>query len=100
MSQASWTARFERTFTGPASAVRARIWQRVYGAEYPWWADPFSYVSVSELRRFARGLGALDGGCLVDAGCGRRGPGLWVAAATGARLIGVDTDETSLRPLS
>jgi len=96
MSQEGWTARFEQTFTGPASAVRARIWRQVYGPEYPGWADPFSYVSVTELRRFARELRAARGRCLVDVGCGRGGPGLWVAAVTGARLIGIDTDETAL----
>lgn len=96
MSQAGWTARFEQTFTGPASAVRARVWREVYGPEYPSWADPFSYVSVTELRRFARELRAMRGRCLVDLGCGRGGPGLWVAAVTGARLIGVDTDQAAL----
>jgi ubiquinone/menaquinone biosynthesis C-methylase UbiE len=96
MSQENWTARFEQTFTGPASAARARIWQQVYGLEYPAWADPFSYVSVAELRRFARTLQAVRGRYLVDVGCGRGGPGLWVAAVTGARLIGIDTDETAL----
>jgi cyclopropane fatty-acyl-phospholipid synthase-like methyltransferase len=90
------SARFEQTFTGPASAVRARIWQQVYGPEYPSWADPFSYVSVTELRRFARELHAAHGQCLVDAGCGRGGPGLWMAAVTGTRLIGIDLDEAAL----
>jgi SAM-dependent methyltransferase len=95
-AQAKRTARFEQTFTGPASPVRARIWQQVYGPEYPAWADPFSYVSVSELRRFARDLDAAPGQYLVDVGCGRGGPGLWLAAATGAWLIGIDLDETAL----
>ena len=44
--QASAAARFEETFTGPASAVRARIWRQVYGPEYPSWADPFSIRRV------------------------------------------------------
>jgi SAM-dependent methyltransferase len=94
--QASWTTSFEQTFTGPASAVRARIWRQVYGREYPAWADPFSYVSMTELRRFARELRTVRGQCLVDAGCGRGGPGLWLAAVTGARLIGIDIDESAL----
>jgi ubiquinone/menaquinone biosynthesis C-methylase UbiE len=94
--RASRTARFERTFAGPASAVRARIWQQVYGPEYPSWADPFSYVSVTELRRFARELNVTPGQCLVDVGCGRGGPGLWVAAATGAHIIGIDLDDAAL----
>lgn len=93
---ASAAARFEQTFTGPASAVRARIWRQAYGPEYPSWADPFSYVSVTELRRFAQELQPARGQCLVDVGCGRGGPGLWVAAATGARLIGIDVDEAAL----
>jgi SAM-dependent methyltransferase len=94
--QAEWTARFERSFTGPASAVRARIWRQVYGPEYPSWADPFSYVSVTELRRFASELHVAPGQCLADIGCGRGGPGLWVAAATGAHLAGVDADDAPL----
>jgi ubiquinone/menaquinone biosynthesis C-methylase UbiE len=95
-SEASWTARFEQSFTGPVSPVRAGIWRQVYGPEYPAWADPFSYVSVTELRRCARELRAAPGQWLVDAGCGRGGPGLWVAAATGTRLMGIDVDETAL----
>jgi ubiquinone/menaquinone biosynthesis C-methylase UbiE len=95
-SHAYWTARFEQTFTGPASAVRARIWRQVYGPEYPGWADPFSYLSLTELRRFARELGVGSGQTLVDAGCGRGGPGLWVAAVTGAQLVGIDVDDAAL----
>jgi ubiquinone/menaquinone biosynthesis C-methylase UbiE len=94
--QMSPAARFEQTFTGPASAVRARIWQQVYGPEYPSWADPFSYVSVTELRRFAQELQSARGRRLVDIGCGRGGPGLWVAAVTGAFLTGIDVDESAL----
>jgi cyclopropane fatty-acyl-phospholipid synthase-like methyltransferase len=94
--QARWIARFEQTFTGPASAVRARIWQQVYGPEYPRWADPFGYLSMTELRRFAREVRVGSGQTLVDVGCGRGGPGLWVAAVTGARLVGVDTDPAAL----
>jgi ubiquinone/menaquinone biosynthesis C-methylase UbiE len=96
MSEPNRRAQFEGSFTGPVSEVRARIWWRVYGAEYPSWADPFSYVSVTELRRFADELQVARGQCLVDVGCGRGGPGLWVAAATGAEFVGIDLDETAL----
>lgn len=96
-SAARWTERFEQTFTGPASPVRARIWQHVYGPQYPAWADPFSYVSVIELRRFASELRVIEGQCLADVGCGRGGPSLWIAAVTGARLIGIDVDLAALK---
>ena len=96
MSEPNGTERFERSFGGPVSEVRARIWRGVYGAEYPSWADPFSYVSVTELRRFAGELQVAPGQCLVDVGCGRGGPGLCVAAATGAKLVGVDPDDDAL----
>jgi ubiquinone/menaquinone biosynthesis C-methylase UbiE len=33
---------------------------------------------------------------LADLGCGRGGPGLWVIAKTGARLIGVDISKEAL----
>ncbi len=96
MAEARWAARFERAFAGPASAVRARIWREVFGPEYPEGVDPFSYISVTELRRFAREVRTGSGQCLVDIGCGRGGPGLWVAAATGARLIGLDITDSAL----
>lgn len=96
MSQLNWTAQFAETFSGPTSTARARIWRQVYGPEYPGWADPFSYVSVTELRKFADELQVARGRCLVDVGCGRGGPGLWVAAVTGAELVGIDLDETAL----
>lgn len=96
MADARWAARFEQAFAGPASTVRARIWREVFGPEYPEGVDPFSYISVTELRCFAREVRTGSGQCLVDIGCGRGGPGLWVAAATGARLIGLDITGSAL----
>jgi len=96
VAEARWRSRYERSFAGPASAVRERIWRAVYGPEYPAGTDPFSYISLTELRLFAREVRLSSGQCLVDIGCGRGGPGLWVAAATGARLIGLDITEPAL----
>jgi predicted RNA methylase len=91
-SQARWIERFEQTLTGPASPVRARIWRQVYGPETP--AGPTR--SMTELRRLAREVRVSGGQTLVDVGCGRGGPGLWVAAVTAARLVGVDADAAAL----
>ncbi|HEY6590046.1 MAG TPA: methyltransferase domain-containing protein [Actinomycetota bacterium] len=52
--------------------------------------EPYSFVSVGLLGHVADALGLSPGTTLVDLGCGRGGPGLWLAQARGARLIGVD----------
>lgn len=80
----------------PASLIRARIWAEVYGPEYPAAADPFSYVSVSELDRFAATLAECPHEMVVDLACGMGGPGLWVAGRLGAAVTGIDPDEDSL----
>jgi ubiquinone/menaquinone biosynthesis C-methylase UbiE len=91
-----WPAIFSETFARPASAVQACVWRAVFGDEYPEGVEPFSFVTRSELGRFADGLNVSSGDTLVDVGCGRGGPGLWVAAATGAALVGIDVAETAL----
>jgi SAM-dependent methyltransferase len=92
----SWTAIFEQTFAAPASTVEQRIWREVYGPEFPEGVDSYSYISLTELRRFADEVRTGTDQCLVDIGCGRGGPGHWVAVATGARLIGIDIAESAL----
>lgn len=91
-----WRAVFEETYSGPPSVVADRVWRRVFGDEYPVGLDPFSFVSRSELERFASETGVGEGDTIADLGCGRGGPGLWVAMATGARLVGVDIAENVL----
>lgn len=91
-----WRAEFERTYAGSPSAVQERVWRQVFDDEYPEGLDPYSYVSVSELDRFVREVRLNNDEILVDAGCGRGGPGLFVAAATRAGLIGIDIAEAAL----
>jgi SAM-dependent methyltransferase len=91
-----WREVFEGTYAAPASPVQERVWREVFGDEYPEGVDPYSYVTASELRRFAADLGVGAGDTLVDVGCGRGGAGLWVALATGARLVGIDIAETAM----
>jgi SAM-dependent methyltransferase len=69
----------------------------VYGAEYPEGVEPYSHVTRSELARFCTEVRVEGTGHLVDIGCGRGGPGLWVAAHTGARLMGVDIAASALK---
>jgi cyclopropane fatty-acyl-phospholipid synthase-like methyltransferase len=91
-----WKALFEQTYAGAPSAVAERVWRQVFGAEYPRGVDPHSFISASELERMAADVRVGGGEVLVDLGCGRGGPGLWVAAATGARLIGIDIASNAL----
>lgn len=89
------TRTFNEALAEPPSPVTTAIWRDALGAEYPEGADPYSWVSRTELEAFAevvRGTGRR----VVDVGCGRGGPGLWVAKATGADLIGVDIAQTGL----
>lgn len=92
----SWTEVFTSVFEAPASAVQARIWAETYGEDYPAELDPYSFTTWSELRRIADALRLARGDLLIDIGCGRGGPGLWVASVTGASLLGVDISPTAL----
>ena len=87
---------FEGTYSAPPSRVQERVWRSVFGDEYPDGLDPYSYVSRTELARFVRETLVGPGDVLVDLGCGRGGAGLWVAMATGARLVGIDIAEAAL----
>jgi len=92
----SWTEVFTSVFEGPASAVQARIWAETYGDDYPAELDPYSFTTWSELRRAVDGLALSRGDLLIDVGCGRGGPGLWVASTAGASVLGVDISPTAL----
>src|SRR5579864_3298225 len=91
-----WRALFEATYAGAPSAVAERVWGEVFGSEYPRGVDPYSFISVRELERIAAEVRVSGDEVLVDLGCGRGGPGLWVAAATHARLIGIDIAANAL----
>lgn len=91
-----WKTTFTATFGTPASAISARIWTEVYGDEYPAELDIYSYVTRTDLRRIAEESMLAPAGRLADIGCGRGGPGLWVAAKTYATLTGIDIAETAL----
>jgi SAM-dependent methyltransferase len=95
-----WTAIFQSTFASPGSAVQERVWREVFGEEYPEGVEPYSYTSRSELSRIATELDVGPGDVFADIGCGRGGPGLRVAASTGAQLVGVDIADSALSAAS
>jgi SAM-dependent methyltransferase len=56
-----------------------------------WDADHWrAFIRWTELRRIAHELRVGPRQALVDLGCGLGGPGLWLAAETGADLTGID----------
>lgn len=91
-----WRAMFEATYSTSASAAQERVWRAVFGDEYPEGIDPYSFVSRTELARIADETRVGAGQTVVDLGCGRGGAGLWVSAATGADLLGIDIAEAAL----
>ena len=88
---------FNLVFAGvPRSPTLRHIWRNVYGSDYPEEADPFSFVTLTDLRRIAHELGVAAGQTFADLACGRGGPGLWVAQETGASLIGIDFSKVGI----
>lgn len=96
MSESDLKQIFEREFGRPPSSVEQRAALAALGEEYPAGLDTYSFVSRTELRRVAEQVTRVAGDLLVDVGCGRGGPGLWVAGTSGARLIGVDVADSAL----
>src|SRR5688572_28508967 len=87
---------FEATYNAPPSRVYEDVWRSVFGDEYPTGLDPHSFVTRSELARFARDVRIGPGERLVDLGCGRGGAGLWVATKNSAHLTGIDPAEAAI----
>lgn len=72
------------------SDLMRRLYADSMGDQYPAEVDPFSSCSWWLLGQLVSALRLLPDDLLVDLGCGRGGPGLWLARALSARLVGVD----------
>jgi SAM-dependent methyltransferase len=72
-----------------ASPGIRRVWDTVDPDRSPE-IEPFSFVLVDLLHHVAQALALSPAETLVDLGCGRGGPGLWLAQSQVASLIGVD----------
>jgi hypothetical protein len=83
----STAAEFDREFsTVDRSSGLRRVWQRA-SPDLPPEVEPYSFVSAALLDHVADALALAPGTTLVDLGCGRGGPGLWLAQSHGAMLI-------------
>ena len=74
----------------------SRVHAELLGVDMPAAMKPFSFVPIDGLSEVAGFLATGPGQTLVDLGCGRGGPGTWLAARTGARLIGVDSSRVAI----
>ena len=74
-----------------------RIWrEHVTGPDYPEEFAHISFLPLAQLRALAQGLNLAADQLLVDVACGAGGPGLWVAAQSGARLVGRDLSSVAV----
>lgn len=81
----------ERGFDGGYRRWRAsQPHAALLGEGMPPEIEPFSFVPWEGLQLVARLAGGGTGRTLVDLGCGRGGPGLWLAQRLGADLVGAD----------
>lgn len=82
------------------SPTLRHVWRKVYGADYPEEVDPFSFVTLTDLRRISHELRVGPGQIFADLACGRGGPGLWIARESGATLVGIDFSRVAWSTLS
>ncbi|TMD01078.1 MAG: class I SAM-dependent methyltransferase [Chloroflexi bacterium] len=84
-------ATFDQAYGATAhSELVWRLAAQAYGEDYPSEVQPWGMTTFWVLGRCVSGLRVGPGHLLVDLACGRGGPGLWLARATGADLIGID----------
>lgn len=72
------------------------LFREAFSDDYPEEANPDGPVSLNELQTIAKNLNVGPGKTFVDLGCGRGGPGLWIARETGANYIGIDFAENAI----
>jgi ubiquinone/menaquinone biosynthesis C-methylase UbiE len=78
------------------AAFRRRLYLEAFGEEYPLDEATDGYITRTELHQMADALRVGSGQKIVDLGCGRGGPGRWIARTTGAALVGIDISQVAL----
>ncbi|MFW9829198.1 MAG: class I SAM-dependent methyltransferase [Candidatus Thorarchaeota archaeon] len=87
---------FEKAYQKDRSESYRNIFREVYKEDYPEDANPDSFITLTDLRTIAKKLNVGPGNTFIDLGCGRGGPGLWIARETGANYIGIDLTESAI----
>ena len=72
------------------------IWRDVYQDDFPELLETFGFVTNTDLQLICELINLQPNHTLLDIGCGKGGPGLFVADQTNANLIGMDIDEGAI----
>src|SRR5271168_3698803 len=89
----SWDAFYTEA---TVAEFRRRFYLDAFGEEYPADEATDGYITRSELREMVSALQVSRGQKIADLGCGRGGPGQWIAGITGAALVGIDFSPAAL----
>jgi SAM-dependent methyltransferase len=89
-------AGFDGLHTAATSPLLRDLWSVAFGDAYPAEVEPSSSCSWWTLGYAVSRLHLEPGSVLVDLGCGRAGPSLWLARALRTRLIGIDFSPAGL----
>ncbi|MCG8917875.1 class I SAM-dependent methyltransferase [Actinokineospora sp. PR83] len=83
--------------TETTTPLTHRLYAEAFGDDRPAELETFSSCSWWLLGTVVGALKLSPGQLLADIGCGRGGPGLWLARATATRLVGIDFSPAALR---
>ncbi len=78
------------------SKIIPEIYREIYGNDYPEELDIDSFVTMTDLRNVANYLKIKPGKTILDIGCGKAGPGLWIAREKDINYVGVDLSEVAI----
>lgn len=81
---------YDTRYTKDQSEMWKKKAQQIFNGEYPEEIEPDSFISKSELKKFSHYLDIKSGQTFVDLGCGRGGPGMWIAQETCSNYFGID----------
>lgn len=87
---------FDELFKYEKSESLKDIWREVFGDEYPEEVDHDSPVTTTDLQNITEYLDIGPDNIFIDLGCGRGGPGMWIARELGTNYFGFDLSEIGI----
>ncbi len=78
------------------SKVVQEIYREIYGNDYPEELDIDSFVTMTDLGNIVKSLNIKPGETFLDIGCGKAGPGLWIAREKSTNYVGIDLSEVAI----